>query len=187
MTTAVRRKRRTFVCHCRYCGDDFEAGTSRATICHKIDCRSRYAREYMRAWVAANREYHNAYVRDWVKANPERFKAARERYLATPCPRCGKRKLRRASLCRDCYRAEKRPKSEVQRTCICQSCGQSFTSTGPLTATCVDCRGLMSRAGRRLGVSRQRMHQLMLEEMRTHPSFMRKQAVDAVLAARAKA
>jgi hypothetical protein len=57
----------TFTCRCRFCGEDFEAGSSTAKVCKKPECQKQY-----RLWMNKNEVDRRTYEREVTQARRDR-------------------------------------------------------------------------------------------------------------------
>jgi hypothetical protein len=144
-----------------------EAG--RAAARRYRETHRKKAREQRRASYWANPELARAKNRAWRLANPERSKALQDRYRRTPCVRCGKvrtlagARSKRPALCREC-----KPRMGPVPV-LCSWCGKGFTMPVDEARSHhrhwhPDCLGSMTRAAANLGITRERVRQLVAKE-----------------------
>lgn len=143
---------------------------------------------------ARDPEAARARERAWRLANPEKFKATQHRFRDTPCLICGAiRQLHNAreksqyAICRNCN-------SHVQPVSVlCYWCRGGFKMPRYLALRSryhwhSTCRGSMTRAAVLLGITRERVRQLVKKRYmlasRNGCGITRKEALEAVLAER---
>ena len=157
--------------------------------------RKEYARQDMRRRYWADPVASRAAGKAWRLAHLEQFKATQDRYRRTPCIRCGKirwlggpQDKKNRALCRDC-------KTQGARIWVdCYWCGGAI-GVAPWELRDrkhhwhSDCMGSMTRAAVLLGITRERVRQLVNKQYlwasRNGSGITRKQALEAVLADRA--
>lgn len=156
---------------CRECQKSFIPLRSSNYYCQECNTEekkraraTRQAREFIRALSPEERK------RRFHKYNSSEAQIlARIKHSTIPCVRCGI-SYRRSDIpvakrstyvCRQCTSLEK-------RTTTCKWCNKEFLlnkTTHHPTSECSDCRGANSKLARELGVSRERVRQLVKLEM----------------------
>lgn len=168
MPTGIPKRSRL----CELCGCEYQPTSGRQLWC--LACRQQARHEYNAAYAEnpENRERQRA----WWKANPERVKAYQNRCYRWPCPGCGKvrrvpswavgKEAKAAVLCLRCSGVARRKMIRLR----CHWCEAMYTTRACYVAgtrhSCPECSGARTKARATLGVSRQRVHQLMYEEYR---------------------
>jgi len=180
--------------HCDRCGMGFIPYHNGQRFCG--GCREfhkkEYARQDMRRRYWADPVASRAVGKAWRLAHLEQFKATQGRYRQTPCIRCGKIRWlngpedkKNRALCGDC---------KIQSEAVWIEC---YWCEGALAVTPYEartrshqwhrtCFGSMTRAAVLLGITRERVRQLVNKyRSRNGAGITRKQALEAVLADRA--
>lgn len=165
MTTAAPRKNRlrTYDCICRVCGQTFTAVRRTVTLCKGIECQRQRWRESAHRWAIANPEKKAAIQARSIAKNPERFKATQARYrshVAVPCGVCGRRRYNSRGvnpLCATCAATQR----HAERAQPCKFCGRPQYRKHKRGFTwCDECLGQQSHAADLLGLTRERIRQL---------------------------
>lgn len=161
---------------CEVCGTNFKAGTAPAKFC--IDCRPDAYRAsnrlYWKNQYRTNPTAVHARQRAWIAANPERFRAIQRRCYRRPCVLCGNLRWRGRTpkdspfTCGDCKRKERWDNYPTKACRLCQLPIARWPSTwGKVRRPwCTACRGLQLQVSKEVGLTRERIRQLMEEEYR---------------------
>ncbi len=161
---------------CEKCGEQCLRTGSMQRWC--IACRPRATLDRRATHIRERRRRNpvlfRARERAWVKANPERWKAAQDRHHLRPCPGCGKvRKVNRAGkeakdkvFCHACE-LRTRPKKIARTPCywcfkLVERCPSDIHKGHRHWHT--ECLGSLTRAGVTLGITRERVRQLVNRE-----------------------
>ena len=157
-----------FACACVVCAQTFLAKRPWAKVCSSSECR----RLVMRACRHAQR--HAEYVRNprvfaerarrWRLENPKGWQATRRKSYTCICIRCGGKKIN--STVRKAFKPQFvcgtcRSEQRHQAQCFC--CGRAFRVRylkKSRNRRCSDCHGLYSRVARSVGISGERVRQL---------------------------
>lgn len=162
---------------CERCGEAYRAERQHQRWC--TECRDDGKREASAASVRRgwwrNPALSRARQRAWVRANPERFKAAYDKCYRWPCPNCGKvryvtnepgRVAKEERLCSTCSGLARRKMVSL----FCYWCESSYVRRAEGVTdrrhSCPRCFGALTKTGVMLGVTRERVRQLVNREHR---------------------
>ena len=157
-----------FACACAVCAHTFLAVRPWAKVCSS-ECERLKRRSHRHAEYARNPQAFLESARRWRLKNPEAWRAIVRKSQTCICIRCGEKKrpgirkaLKSQFVCGTC-RVEQRHQAQ------CFYCGRAFRVRRSLQGRnhrCPDCLGLYSRVARNVGVSRQRVEQLVNKALR---------------------
>lgn len=155
----------TYECVCRFCEEMFLAGKPHAKVCKRVECRRAMWRESTARDYSKNAAVRIASMTKWRMEHPDRWDAIRLKTYTRKCTRCGLARWTKSAaerrqpefICRSCLAQQRK----AERMTPCSFCGAPFfrTRLGE-RSRCVACVGALTRAGERLGLTRERIRQL---------------------------
>ncbi len=160
---------------CRGCAGEFESSDLRrqyCDVCHPADYRAKHA--------AYQTSLHVPYSPEYYASHRDNFRAARQKSYARTCIKCGQRRIRtdvtkseaHTFVCRDC----KTEARLMKRIHACPCCG----GVTYRRLYCDECAGLQSTIAIELGLSRERVRQLMNKVLHEVPGLTKRAALEHV-------
>ncbi len=156
---------------CVLCQQPFVARRVRQRYCLSVDCQRERYRLQQAAYVERiGRDAYNAYQRDRYKRNPLPQAEASRRSSIRVCAKCGAER-RRADVSRDAYFLCQQCRSRVLTPRVhlhCEICDVVVERQNRRLrkAYCPDHRDSYTRYGKRWGITRERVRQLVAKEYR---------------------
>jgi hypothetical protein len=174
------RRPKPYIHHtCTVCGGTFESRRQKRVLCGKQECQREHKRAVNSARYRENRERWRSRIAVYAARRKDR--------VGKPCPDCGTVIWPTSRRCRSCasrFQGRARPGQHI--LVGCWACGR-LVRCSPAEARlrtrvyCEECYGAQAEAARRLGVSRERVRQLVSRELRSGAALKPAEALALVL------
>jgi hypothetical protein len=172
-----------FSCICRICSTTFEAMTPTARICWP-SCRKEYGRRISHAFYQEHRSAILA-ARRRRRGQIAAYEQELHRRNGKRCVDCGVLISNNSTRCRRCDLKRRMGAGRVLPCAGCSAPVERLPSNSSHRAYCKACKGMMTRAGAVLRLTKVRIHQLVKEEQSASLEILTpRQALESVLGQR---